>query len=164
MTDDLARLVAGEHHDPHGVLGAHPVDGGVVVRAFRPGAISMRLIPELGPALEMERAHRADGVFEVFVPGQKVPFAHRLEATWDGGTSFAYDDPYSFLPTLGELDLHLISEGRHEQLYDVLGAHERELNGIAGTSFAVWAPSARAVGVAGDFNLWNALVHPMRSL
>jgi 1,4-alpha-glucan branching enzyme len=98
------------------------------------------------------------------VPGQKVPFAHRLEATWDGGTSFAYDDPYSFLPTLGELDLHLISEGRHEQLYDVLGAHERELNGIAGTSFAVWAPSARAVGVAGDFNLWNALVHPMRSL
>ena len=73
-------------------------------------------------------------------------------------------DAYSFPPSLGELDLHLISEGRHEQLWDALGAHPRTLEGAAGTAFAVWAPGARAVSVVGDFNAWNERAHPMRSL
>ena len=73
-------------------------------------------------------------------------------------------DAYSFAPSLGELDLHLISEGRHEQLWDALGAHPRKLDGAAGTAFAVWAPGARAVSVVGDFNAWNERAHPMRSL
>ena len=78
------------------------------------------------------------------------------------------DDPYRFLPTLGELDLHLIGEGRHEELWKVLGAHTRTYDGprarCTGTSFAVWAPNAQGVRVAGDFNFWDGRAHPMRSL
>ena len=77
-------------------------------------------------------------------------------------------DPYRFAPTLGQVDLHLIGEGRHEQLWTVLGAHVREYDGpmgtVRGTSFAVWAPRARAVHVIGDFNGWDAIRHPMRLL
>jgi 1,4-alpha-glucan branching enzyme len=72
------------------------------------------------------------------------------------------DDPYRYLPTLGEMDLYLIGEGRHEQLWQVLGAHVSEESG--GTAFAVWAPSAQGVRVIGDFNHWDGRAHPMRSL
>ena len=72
------------------------------------------------------------------------------------------DDPYRHLPTLGEIDLHLIAEGRHEALWTVLGARVRPEAG--GTSFAVWAPNARGVRVIGDFNHWDGRAHPMRSL
>ncbi len=72
------------------------------------------------------------GVFEAFLPRRKPPLEYRLEATWLDGSTFAYDDPYAFPPTLGDVDLYLIGEGRHEELYDVLGAHERELEGAQG--------------------------------
>jgi 1,4-alpha-glucan branching enzyme len=65
---------------------------------------------------------------------------------------------------LGDLDLHLISEGRHEQLWQVLGARVTSLDGVAGTAFAVWAPDARDVQVAGDFNGWAGAANPMRKL
>ena len=74
------------------------------------------------------------------------------------------DDPYRFLPTIGELDVHLLGEGRHEELWERLGAHVTEVDGVTGTAFAVWAPSARAVSVVGDFNYWDGRIHPMRSL
>jgi 1,4-alpha-glucan branching enzyme len=92
---------------------------------------------------------------------------YRLEVTY-GGDSFPVDDPYRWLPTLGEVDLHLIREGRHERLWTVLGAHRRSfdtVNGpVSGTSFAVWAPNAQGLRVAGDFNYWMPQLHPMRSL
>ena len=102
------------------------------------------------------------GVFEAFLPRRKPPLEYRLEATWLDGSTFAYDDPYAFPPTLGDVDLYLIGEGRHEELYDVLGAHERELEGHRGTSFAVWAPAARSVSVVGDFNNWDGRVHQLQ--
>jgi len=74
------------------------------------------------------------------------------------------DDPYRYLPTIGEFDLHLISEGRHEELWRVLGARVREIGGSTGTAFAVWAPNARGVRVTGDFNYWDGRAFPMRSL
>ena len=83
--------------------------------------------------------------------------------TTDGNT-YTVRDPYAFLPTLGELDIHLVMEGRHEDLYTRLGAHVREIDGVTGTSFAVWAPNARSVAVVGDFNSWDGRLHPMRSL
>ena len=80
------------------------------------------------------------------------------------GLHVELDDPYSFLPTLGELDVHLASEGSHEQLYEKLGAHVREVDGVRGTAFAVWAPNARSVSVVGDFNSWDGRLHQMRTL
>src|SRR6185437_9499054 len=80
------------------------------------------------------------------------------------GKTIHLDDPYGFMPTLGDLDLQLIAEGRHERLYERLGAHLREVDGVVGTAFAVWAPSARSVSIVGDFNDWDGRIHPMRSL
>jgi 1,4-alpha-glucan branching enzyme len=159
VAGEIGRLLGGEHHDPHSVLGAHTERSGVVVRALLPAAASMRVLPKRGAPVEMERIDPA-GVFTAYLPRRKLPFDYRLEATWPDGATWEFDDPYSFPPTLGELDLHLIAEGRHEELWRALGAREHE----GGTAFAVWAPAARSVSVVGDFNGWDGRVHPMRSL
>ncbi len=103
------------------------------------------------------------GIFEGTVKGE-LPLKYTLEVDYGAGGTFTIVDPYSFLPTVGELDLHLMGEGRHEALYDRLGAHVRTIDGISGTAFAVWAPAARAVSVVGDFNSWDGRIHPMRSM
>ena len=115
-------------------------------------------------------AHVHQGVFEATLPVSEIP-DYRLAVAYPApartGRSETLpetitDDPYRHLPTLGEMDLHLIGEGRHEQLWQVLGAHVSEKAG--GTAFAVWAPNARGVRVIGDFNHWDGRAHPMRSL
>ena len=160
---EIERIAAGEHADPHSVLGAHASDGGIVVRAFRPGAESVRVLPQRGDPVELAQVHPA-GVFEGTLPRKRTLPRYRLEVGYPGGPPVVLRDPYSFAPTLGELDLHLITEGRHEQLWDALGAHPQTIDGTPGTAFAVWAPAARAVSVAGDFNAWNERAHPMRTL
>ena len=146
--------------DPHAYLGAHPAEGGVVVRAYRPDAASVRVLP-IGVELERQAD---DGLFEGVVEGATLPLEYELQVSYPAGDSYVLRDPYSFLPTLGELDVHLAGEGRHEELYARLGAHPRVVEGIAGVSFAVWAPNARSVSVVGDFNGWDGRLHPLRSL
>ena len=156
-------LVEGRLANPHSLLGAHPQNGTIVVRAFRPDAESVKVRVEGAEPVELERAHPA-GLFEGKVDGAELPLRYRLEVSYAEGATLVVDDPYAFPPTLGELDLHLASEGRHERIYERLGAHVREVDGVVGTSFAVWAPAARSVSVVGDFNLWDGRLHPMRSL
>ncbi|MGW3029569.1 GlgB N-terminal domain-containing protein, partial [Streptomyces sp. NPDC001221] len=156
---DRARLIDGTHHDPHAVLGAHPVPGGVAVRVFRPYAQSVTLVTD---DLRTELHDDGGGFFSVLLPPTDVP-AYRLLVSYEGATQEA-EDAYRFLPALGELDLHLIGEGRHEQLWQVLGAHPMTHQGVTGTRFAVWAPNARGVRVAGGFNHWDGSGHAMRSL
>jgi len=163
---DLERIVTGDHHDPHRILGPHPevgVDGGdrVVIRGWRPEAVGMAVLTD-GSRIEMRRLHSA-GVFVGVLDAPGVP-AYRLEAIDRHGTTTVYDDPYAFWPTLGEMDLHLLAEGRHEGLWRHLGAHVLEHQGMSGTSFAVWAPGARTVRVVGDFNDWDGRRNPMRVL
>src|SRR3989440_5905810 len=147
--------------DPHRILGAHEADdGGVVVRAYRPEAQAVRVQPG-GVEAELKDP---SGLWEALLPKAKLPLDYELEIEYPDGQTFTVRDPYSFLPTLGDLDLHLAMEGRHEELYERLGAHVRELDGAIGTAFAVWAPSARSVAVVGDFNSWDGRLHPMRSL
>jgi 1,4-alpha-glucan branching enzyme len=152
----LSRL---DLHNPHGFLGAHPAKGGVVVRAYRPAAQRVTVRPH-----GVELHETDDGVWEGVVEGADLPLSYELEVAYPDGQTFTLRDPYAFLPTVGELDIHLAAEGRHEQLYERLGAHQREVDGVVGTSFAVWAPSARSVSVVGDFNSWDGRLHPMRSL
>ena len=99
--------------DPHAYLGAHPARGGVVVRAYRPDAESIRVLP-MGVELDQQDG---DGVFEGVVKGARLPLDYELEVGYPTGDSYVLRDPYSFLPTLGELDVHLAGEGRHEELY-----------------------------------------------
>jgi len=163
VTDEIELVVSRDHPDPHHLLGAHAENGGVVVRAYRPGAEHVRVLPEGAGPVEAEQTHPS-GLFEALLDQASLPLRYRLEVDYPGGMTVELDDPYGFLPTLGELDLHLAAQGRHEQLYEKLGAHVREVDGVVGTAFAVWAPSARSVSVVGDFNFWDGRVHPMRSL
>jgi 1,4-alpha-glucan branching enzyme len=199
---EIDRVVAGTHHDPHAVLGAHPVTGGIAVRALRPLATSVTVV--LADGRRFPAGHLHQGVFAVTLPLTEIP-DYRLAVTYPGAGDgqpdagsdgqpgeILVDDPYRHLPTLGEVDLHLIGEGRHEQLWRVLGAHIRQspddapdaapaaadstaaaagensfpmgFGPVTGTAFAVWAPNARGVRVIGDFNFWDGHAHPMRSL
>ena len=162
-SDTLRAVAHGAWYDPHSVLGPHPGDGGVTIRLLRPLADSVVVVT---PDSRVPAVHEQDGVWVAVLPGQDVP-DYRVEVTYGETTTLA-DDPYRFLPTVQELDLHLIREGRHEQLWTVLGAHVRTypstLGEVVGTSFAVWAPNARAVRVVGDFNYWQGATHAMRSL
>ncbi len=160
---DLAALLARDLREPHRLLGAHPADGGVVVRAWRPDALHVTVHPREGAPLELERVHSA-GLFEGFVEGAELPFAYGLEVDYGEHGAYPVDDPYRHAPTLGQLDEHLMAEGRHERLYERLGAHVTTLDGVAGTAFAVWAPNARSISVVGDFNGWDGRLHPMRGL
>ncbi|WP_206050841.1 1,4-alpha-glucan branching protein GlgB [Nocardioides speluncae] len=152
-------LVRGEHGHPHSILGPHPHDGGVTVRAYKPLA---KTVAVFHSGIRTELAHEHDGVWVGVLPAKQVP-DYRLQVTYNG-TAHTVDDPYRFLPTLGETDLHLVNEGRHEELWKVLGAHVRRYDGVTGTSFAVWAPHAKGVRIKGDFNNWDGREHPMRQL
>ncbi|MFG2813930.1 1,4-alpha-glucan branching enzyme [Streptomyces sp. NPDC048410] len=156
---DRERLLAGTHHDPHTVLGAHPVPGGVAFRVFRPHAEAVTVVFEDARA---ELRDNGEGFFSGLLPLAEVP-AYRLLVSYDG-TAHETEDPYRFLPTLGELDLHLLGEGRHEELWQALGSRVLTQQGVTGTRFAVWAPNALGVRVAGGFDFWDATGFPMRSL
>lgn len=146
--------------DPHSVLGAHPAADGVVIRVYRPDAAAVRALP-----MDVElRQRNGDGVFEGTIAGAKLPLDYELEVSYPAGDTYRLHDPYAFLPTIGELDIHLAGEGRHEELYERLGAHPRTMNGVVGVAFAVWAPNAASASVVGDFNGWDGRLHPMRSL
>ncbi|MBV8987521.1 MAG: 1,4-alpha-glucan branching protein GlgB [Solirubrobacterales bacterium] len=162
-TQELDALVRREHFNPHSILGAHTADGGVVIRALRPAASEVKAQLADGSTVELDQIHPG-GVFEATVPGLQLPLRYQLEVDYGTVGTFTLDDPYAFSPTLGELDLHLIGEGRHEHLYEKLGAHVRDHEGVRGTAFAVWAPAAHAVSVVGDFNSWDGRLHAMRSL
>jgi 1,4-alpha-glucan branching enzyme len=161
--DEIERVVRREHADPHHVLGAHPSNGGVVVRAFRPAAEKVVARVDGGEPVPLEQRHPA-GLFEGELDGVELPLRYELEVSYPDGNTFTLLDPYAFPPTVGEIDMHLAGEGRHEEIYERLGAHLRDLDGVTGTSFAVWAPAAKAVSVVGDFNSWDGRLHPMRSL
>jgi 1,4-alpha-glucan branching enzyme len=166
----LEAIAAGRHHNPHEILGQHLVgapgvsDPLTVIRALRP--LASEVVVHLETGAHVELTHLGHGVWQGF---STLGFSdYTVEARYEGGPPWIADDPYRYMPTLGELDLHLIGEGRHERLWDVLGAHYRSHAGVRtatqGTSFAVWAPHARAVRVIGDFNGWYGPGHAMRNM
>ncbi|HBS74687.1 MAG TPA: 1,4-alpha-glucan branching enzyme, partial [Microbacterium sp.] len=161
----LDAIASGSHHDPHSVLGLHATrddEGASVwtVRARRPLASSVTAVFDDGTRVPLE--HVRGGVWEGSRGGDAA--AYEIVASYDDGPDWIVDDPYRHPPTVGELDLHLIGEGRHEQLWLALGAHTRESGGSTGTAFTVWAPNAQAARVIGDFNGWDGAAHAMRSM
>jgi 1,4-alpha-glucan branching enzyme len=181
----IEALARGEQADPHAVLGAHPAQGGVTIRALRPAAteVTAILLPDVGGAgaggpdsgdadtggrvagerIALKRVHER-GVFEATVEGATLPLHYEVEAVYGEQGTHTQIDPYVFLPTVGELDLHLFGQGHHERIYERLGANMISHQGVEGTAFAVWAPAARSVRLIGDFNFWDGSGYPMRSL
>ncbi|MQA03747.1 MAG: 1,4-alpha-glucan branching protein GlgB [Streptosporangiales bacterium] len=164
LADQLRQLAEGTHHDPHGLLGCHRSGDTTVIRALRPAASAVTALLADGSRLPL--THVDAGVYTAEVAGAE-PVDYRLEVGY-GDDTVVEDDAYRFLPTLGDVDLHLFNEGRHEQLWTVLGAHVRRYKtargDVVGTSFAVWAPNAKGVRVVGDFNHWDGHSHPMRMM
>jgi 1,4-alpha-glucan branching enzyme len=163
---DLRAFARGERHSPHSLLGPHAAElygtHGVIVRGFHPEAAGCELVRDDAPPAAM--LPLGEGLFAVFLPGASASLAYRLRFHFDAHGTWERDDPYRFLPTLGELDLHLIGEGTHRRLWQVLGSQPRTVQGTAGTAFAVWAPNAKSVSLVGEFNRWDGRLFPMRSL
>jgi 1,4-alpha-glucan branching enzyme len=160
---DVVAVIGGDIGDPFSVLGMHGPDGdgAVVVRAFAPDASGVAVVDARTgkEVMPLTRLH-SDGFFEGATK-RNERFPYRLRLTTPQGEE-EIEDPYRFPPILGDLDVHLLSEGRHLRAYECLGAQLRELGGVQGVAFAVWAPNARRVSVVGPFNNWDGRRHPMR--
>ena len=154
--DDLQRLLAGRLHDPFRVLGHH----GAHLRVLCPGAVAVAL--DTAPDLPLQRLPDSD-VFAADVDGHPLPVHYTLRWRDAGGREHRLVDPYSFAPLLSDYDLHLFGQGRHWHPQNFLGAHPRQVDGVDGVLFAVWAPNAEGVSVIGDWNAWDGRWHPMRS-
>ncbi|MBS0343942.1 MAG: 1,4-alpha-glucan branching protein GlgB, partial [Proteobacteria bacterium] len=151
-----------EHGDPFGVLGPHRDAEGLWVRALLPGARSVAVVQASSgwPLAELERQGQSD-LFAALVPAAEARLGYHLQVDWGTHTS-ELEDPYRFPPVLGETDVWLLAEGTHLRPFEQLGAHLRELDGVHGVAFAVWAPNARRVSVVGNFNQWDGRRHMMR--
>ena len=168
---EIESILRAEHGEPFAILGRHPVQVGaeraIAVRAFLPRANEVTVLLENGGVSYPARRIHPDGFFEAVIPYSDgilaSPTSYRLHlGYWDGSNEGVYD-PYAFPPLLTDFDLHLITEGTHYLKYEKLGAHVREVAGVRGVHFAVWAPNAQRVSVVGDFNHWDGRVHPMRN-
>jgi 1,4-alpha-glucan branching enzyme len=156
----LAQLAQGRWGDPFAVLGPQKAGELRVVRTFQPQARAVQVLRADGSlASEMERIH-PDGIFAGILPPRLRHY--RLGITLYDGTSYLLEDPYRFPSSLGELDLYLLREGSHKNIFNALGARTQRMLGVSGTRFAVWAPNASRVSVIGDFNDWDGRRHVMR--
>ena len=158
LSAEAYAIVEGRHGDPFHYLGPHDEGGRTVVRAFLPNAVTVEAIAEHGKAGALSRIHDA-GLFAGDLPNGAGRY--QLRARF-GDHVIELEDPYRFSQVLSDYDLYLLGEGTQRRLYDKLGAHPLQLDGVAGVAFVVWAPNARRVSVVGDFNGWDARRHPMR--
>ena len=162
-------LLAGESSSPHSILGAHPAtmgsETGVVIRAMIPNAERVEAVLADGRVIQLEKqASGLSDLYSGFVADATLPLDYRFRFYYADGAVWDRADPYRFLPTIGDVDLHLFNEGTHRQLWRKLGAHVRTIDGVKGVSFAVWAPNARRVSVVGDFCGWDGRIFPMRTM
>ncbi len=158
----IEAICQGRHGDPFAVLGPHAQpDGSVTVRAWLPGAAAVQVVA--GARTWPLTATHTSGLFE---GATAVSGHYQLRVRWDqavdGVGETLIEDPYRFGTVLGDMDVWLLGEGSHLRPYEILGATPRTVDGVLGTAFAVWAPSAQRVSVVGDFNLWDGTRHPMR--
>jgi 1,4-alpha-glucan branching enzyme len=163
--DELNAFLSATHSDPFRILGPHRVGDDLAIRVFRPDAQKIDIVSDSqsNHAVEAEKIHR-DGFFCATLPGATRDLDYHLRVTgWDG-SEWVTRDPYGYGPIMGEVDLHLFTEGQHWQIYEKFGAHLRTIGDEAGVYFAVWAPNAQRVSVVGDFNGWDGRVNPMRKL
>ena len=162
IPEQALAIQEGNAFDPFGWLGRHEQpEGGITVRAIKPRAERMWLLPEKGKAVPMPRIEGTD-LFETHWPDGDFEQGYRFKIENREGHQWQEEDAYRFGPLLGEMDLHLIGEGNHYEKYRIMGAHVRRHEGVDGVGFAVWAPSAARVSVVGNFNHWDGREHPMR--
>lgn len=160
----IEAVVYSEEDEPQEILGPHKVTGGILIQAFLPTAVKVSVaVKGSGKVYPMEQADE-NGFYAVLLPGRTIPeYSYQVE--YDNGTKEELADPYAFTPKVfSKTDLDKFEAGIHYTIYEKLGAHPMTIGGTKGTYFAVWAPNASRVSVAGDFNLWDGRRHPMRKI
>ncbi len=157
----MEALEYSEHDDPHSWLGSHKCPNGVLYNTFQPTAkaVSLKIA---GKLTEMTPTDEA-GNFSCLKHDKKAK-KYTLVITYKDDSVTEIVDPYCFKPLFNEEDENLFIKGIHYRLYEKMGAHITEIDGVKGTYFAVWAPNAERVSVVGDFNMWDGRRHPMRKL
>jgi 1,4-alpha-glucan branching enzyme len=158
LSPEALAVVAGRHSDPFRYLGPHRINGGLMIRALLPSAQEVRVVKPDGTEHALKPLHEA-GLFEGRVPEPIDEYRFRARF---GDVVAEIDDAYRFPPVISDFDLYLLGEGTHRHAYDVLGAHPRQIDGVDGVTFAVFAPNAERVSVVGDFNHWDGRRHAMR--
>ena len=158
-------LLEGRHNAPHNLLGLHSFGRGQVFTIYRPEAERVFITDMSGKnELELEEIGESSGFFGKYIPRKNYRAPYKVKVQYSENDIIEYVDPYCFEPQIGDEDLYYFAEGKHYEIYKKLGAHPMTINGVKGTYFAVWAPHARAVSVAGSFNMWDGRVHLMRTL
>jgi 1,4-alpha-glucan branching enzyme len=174
--DALESLAKGTYNDPFGILGPHWIDRNgkhvLAVRAFRPGATSLTVLWGQRRISFAGTLIHPDGIFEALLPAETIELqsgerilsnAYQLRFGFESGGALEIQDPYAFPTIFSDYDLYLSGEGTQYLAYEKFGAHVREIEGVRGVQFGVWAPNAQRVSVVGDFNLWDGRVNPMRN-
>ena len=158
-------LLEGRHNAPHNLLGLHSFGRGQVFTIYRPEAERVFITDMSGKnELELEEIGESSGFFGKYITRKNYRAPYKVKVQYSENDIIEYVDPYCFEPQIGDEDLYYFAEGKHYEIYKKLGAHPMTINGVKGTYFAVWAPHARAVSVAGSFNMWDGRIHLMRTL
>ena len=154
-------IIYSEEDNPHEVLGPHVTGKNVLFQTFWPGANKVSiLIHGENNKHEMEMIDES-GYFAYLLPG-KIPDEYEYEVQYEEAIVVRAKDPYRYKIGLTKNDIEKFNAGIHYSIYEKLGAHFMEVEGVQGTLFAVWAPNAIRVSVVGDFNHWDGRVHQMR--
>ncbi len=161
--DAIRALVNGEIGAPASILGRHRHSDNISIRTFRPWAEGIDIVDDQSGRRAPMRKLRAEGFFVVELDESWSSASYHFETTAQDGNAESYGDPYNYPPLLTDYDIFLFAQGRHLDIYKKLGAHPRQVDGVTGVNFAVWAPNCYKIAVTGDFNRWDARVHPLQA-
>ena len=161
--EEMEAVINGDHGNVFAVLGIHKNKGSkeVYIRTYQPHTSSIEVINMAGDSLGMMTKLDDRGFYQIEL-GKTEYFDYKFRITNDLNYTYTAEDVYRFSSTLGDVDVYLLAEGNHLEMYKKLGAHPIEKEGVRGVSFALWAPNAKRVSVVGAFNNWDGRVNVMR--
>ncbi len=161
--EEMEAVINGDHGNVFAVLGIHRDKGSkeAYIRAYLPHSKSIEALDREGNSLGVMTKLDERGFYQLNL-GKTDNFDYKFRITNDKDFTYIAEDTYRFSPTLGDMDVYLLAEGNHLEMYKKLGAHVMEKDGVKGVGFAVWAPNAKRVSVVGAFNNWDGRVDVMR--
>ncbi|MBD5495653.1 MAG: 1,4-alpha-glucan branching protein GlgB [Lachnospiraceae bacterium] len=160
---EIEGVIYSESDNPHQILGAHVSGNNVLIQTFMPGAKSVRIQPDSGDKSYQMDLVDEEGFYAALIPGKTI-FSYDYIVEYEDGTLKKIKDAYNYKPQITKSDTDKFNAGIHYTIYEKLGAHPMEIDGVKGVYFAVWAPNAIRVSAVGDFNGWDGRVHQMRRL
>ncbi len=156
-------LMAGRINAPKHLLGIHDYGEGQIITCFKPHSVEVKITSHTGKKVRTMEKITDQGLYGIYFPKKEYTGTkYRFVTTYEDGTTVTAADPYAFDTLITDYDVYLFAEGKHHDIFDKFGAHPMTIDGVKGTYFAVWAPHARSVSVAGDFNMWDGSLNPMQ--